>query len=152
MQRAAGDVLHDEEMQIFFLSDSMHTHDVRVREVGLCHRLLVEALDHPVAHHDCRRHDLERNLAIERILVREVNGGHTTATQFHEDFVLSHGQLFQATDDRIPGERSRDLRYALRRPERAPVPCDRRTAVDAGIVPWTQGATAARTSQLGSGG
>ena len=76
LQRPAADVPHDEEVKTLRLPHRKAGDDVGVIEVRDGDRFALEALDHALAHEQAGRHDLDRDLAVERDVVRQEHGGH----------------------------------------------------------------------------
>jgi len=60
---------------------------------------VLEPVDHPLAHHQAGRHDLDRDLAVERDLVGEEHGGHAPAPELAADVELAERGAPKATDD-----------------------------------------------------
>ena len=92
-------------MQPLGLPHRVDRHDVRVVQVGDGDRLVPEALDHPVAQQQARRHHLDRHLSVERDLVGQEDRGHAAASQLAADLELAQRRAAEPLDHSAIGER-----------------------------------------------
>ena len=90
LEGRALDELHDEEQQLGVVADRVDDDDVRVVELRRGARLALEAVFHAVVESQLRQHDFDGHLAVEPQVVREVHGGHATASELAADLVLAH--------------------------------------------------------------
>ena len=88
-ERLPLDVLHGDEGLVFMHADIEHRHDVRVAEAGDRSRLAGESLAQVVV---VLAKQLDRNLALERRIPREVQGAHAALADLADDL--------EATDER----------------------------------------------------
>ena len=91
LQRFPFDVLHGEEVDVVFLSDGVDLHDVRVVELRRGLRLALEALDERGILRQLAADHLERHDAVERHLVRLVDGRHPASTQLAQNLIVAEG-------------------------------------------------------------
>ena len=89
VQRLARHVTHGEEMAAGVLADEIDRHDVGVRQPGHGGGLGAEATDEVLAAHQFGRQHLDGHLALERLLVAEVDVAHAAAADAPEDAVVS---------------------------------------------------------------
>ena len=86
-QGAAGNVLGGEVVVGAGLADVVHRDQVRMRQLRGDAAFLEEALGELVVGRQRRRHDLERHLAVERLLQREVDRGHAADAERPDDAI-----------------------------------------------------------------
>ena len=89
IQGAALDAAHHEEVETFRLTHREAGDDVRMIQMRDGDRFPLEALDHPLAHQQAGRHDLDGDLAIEGDVVRQKHGGHPAPSQLAADLELA---------------------------------------------------------------
>ena len=87
-------VLHDEIQDVLAFLDGIDRNDVGMAQGGGGARLPLEPLDHALPHEqEGGRQHLDRHLAVEGEVVREVYRGHPAAPQLGEDFVFAQRRL-----------------------------------------------------------
>ena len=102
LERFAVDVLHRVVVDAVLLADGEHGHDVRVMELGGRLGFVAEAGDLPLVEHRGEGQHLERDAAIERLLVGLVDDAHAAAADLADDLVVADllggrlGRLFAA--------------------------------------------------------
>lgn len=73
LHRSAREVLHDDERRIVDLADVVDGHDVRMRKLRERARFLHEHPAEVSIGRGCRIEDLERNVAVQRLVAGEVD-------------------------------------------------------------------------------
>ncbi len=87
LERAALDVLHDDEVGAVELASVEDRDDVRVREARGVRRLAPEALDELLVVRVPRVQHLDRDTAAEFLVLGEVDVGHAAAAELARDAV-----------------------------------------------------------------
>ncbi len=104
VQRPAGDELHHEVEEPVFPADGVDGDDVYVGQARRGLRFLLEALHHPLVVLEVagqvRRHDLDRDVAIQREVAGAVHDGHPAPSQLVLDLVLSGRRIAQRAKHR----------------------------------------------------
>ncbi len=88
LESSTHDVLHDEIVEPAFALDAVDRNDVGVIELGGRLRFLLEALDNVLVHRDVRRQHLDRHFPLERQVMSEKDGAHSTFAHHALDSVL----------------------------------------------------------------
>ena len=113
VERAADDELHDEiEQTVVGLAEVEDRDRVRMREPARELRLAEEPLDHDSLGDEARGHDLDRDLAADRVLGAAVDRAHPALPELLDDRVAT---IELAADQLIGGLRDPDeTRVVLR--------------------------------------
>jgi hypothetical protein len=88
-QRAAFDVLHHDEVGAGLLAGVVHRHDVGMVQSGGRPGFTPEALDERAVGRELGEEHLERDAAIEQLVVGDVDLGHSASRQVLDDLVAS---------------------------------------------------------------
>src|SRR5205809_144224 len=95
LERGARDVLHDEVVEPALALDAIDGNDVGVIELGRGLGLLLEAAHHLVVLSDVGRQHLDRDLALERQIMRQEDLAHPSLTQQALEPVLALDDALQ---------------------------------------------------------
>ena len=93
-ERAAIDVVRNEERDVVLLREVEGGHDVRVAQLADRARFLREAVGEGRIARGLRRQDLDRDVTAEGRLIRLVHGAHPAGTDLLDDLVVP---------ERVPG-------------------------------------------------
>ena len=85
--RAATEILHRDVVIVARAADIMHADDIAVMQLGCDPRLAQEAFAEIRIGQQGRRHDLERDIALDRFLGGQVHGRHAATAELALDVV-----------------------------------------------------------------
>jgi hypothetical protein len=91
-QRPSLDALHDDEGAFVYRDDLVHGANVRMVETRGAARLLQEALLFVLVREDGTGEELDRDVALQSMVAREVDGAHPTFAEPGEDFVITESR------------------------------------------------------------
>src|SRR5207237_102185 len=101
LQRPALDVFHDEVHERLRLLDAEDLDDVRVAQ---CRRRLcfaLEPVDHARLRDEIGEHGLDGDLAIQRQVERQIDGGHAAPSELTVDVIVAEGRVLEDREERI---------------------------------------------------
>ena len=147
LERAALDELHDEVDHRLRLFDRVDLDDVRVAQARGRLRLALEARYHARARHELRQHGLDRDLAVQREVEREIHGRHATTAELPIDVVFPERRLSEQLGDHVDAGDFDGERLSERLTVSTPDTGNVRAAVRAEIRRLLQGRHAARAGE-----